>query len=585
MTQAPKFRVWAPKAKSVSIAIGAHLRSAEAEPGGWYSTELLPDGADYFVRLDGRDRPDPRSRFQPAGVHGPSRFVVDRFAWQDQAFRAPPLSAAVLYELHVGTFTPEGTLAAAAHKLPHLVELGVTHVELMPLASFPGRRGWGYDGVALWATQPAYGTPEDVKRFVASCHAHGLAVLLDVVYNHLGPDGNYLAEFGPYFSARYKTPWGAALNLDEAGSDEVRQFFVDNARMWIEEYHFDGLRLDAVHELYDASARHLLQELSEAVHALEPVLGKPLCVIAESDQNDPRLTRAVEAGGYGLDAQWSDDFHHALHAALSGEQSGYYADFGRLEHIARALTDGFVYAGHYSTSRRRRHGRPLGDASGHRLLGYLQNHDQVGNRARGERIGHLVSEGRARIGAALVLTSAFVPLLFQGEEWGASAPFLYFTDHQNAELAEAVRCGRHDEFAQFGWDPKQIPDPQAEATFRRSQLDWSELERAPFKQRLAFYRALIALRKRTPDLLDGRRDRVQVSFDEAARWLRVQRGAATVLANLGERRLELPRPAGELAISFPERTQASPAPERTPFLLEPESCYIFVAGALKAADA
>ena len=578
MTNGPKFRVWAPKAREVSIAIGEHLRTGHKEPGGWFSSELLPDGCDYFVRVDGCDLPDPRSRHQPKGVSGPSRYVVSPFDWQDQRFRAPPLSAAVIYELHLGTFTREGTLAAAAARLPYLVELGVTHVELMPLATYPGRWGWGYDGVALFAPHPAYGTPDDVKRFVASCHAHGLAVLLDVVYNHLGPDGNYLGEFGPYFTDRYHTPWGAAVNLDGAGSDEVRRFFIDNARMWLEEYHFDGLRLDAVHALFDESARHLLQDIAEAVRALEPMLGKPLCVIAESDQNDPRITRAPELGGYGLSAQWSDDFHHALHAALTGETSGYYADFGRIEQIARALSDGFVYAGDYSPFRQRRHGQPLGDASGHRLLGYLQNHDQVGNRARGERIGHLVSEGRARIGAALVLMSPYVPMLFQGEEWGASAPFQYFTDHQNPELAQAVQRGRREEFAQFGWDPAQVPDPQAEATFRRSQLDWSELTRSPYKERLGFYRALIGLRKRTPDLLDGRRDRVHVSFDEDARWLRMQRGSVTLLANLSERRLELPRPQGTLAI----RSCEMGARDQSAFVLEPESCYIFVAGAPNA---
>jgi maltooligosyltrehalose trehalohydrolase len=580
MTQSPKFRVWAPKAREVSIAIAEHQRAARKEPGGYWSTESLPDGCDYFVRLDGRNLPDPRSRFQPAGVSGPSRYVADRFAWQDQGFRAPPLSAAVIYELHLGTFTKEGTFAAAAQRLAYLVELGVTHVELMPLATFPGRWGWGYDGVALFAPHPAYGTPEDVKRFVASCHAHGLAVLLDVVYNHLGPDGNHLGEFGPYFTERYRTPWGSAVNLDDAGCDEVRQFFIDNARMWIEEYHFDGLRLDAVHALYDESARHLLQDIAEGVHALEPVLGKPLCVIAESDQNDPRLTRAPELGGYGVDAQWSDDFHHALHAVLTGEQSGYYADFGRIEQIARALTQGFVYAGEHSPFRQRRHGQPLRDAPGQRLLGYLQNHDQIGNRARGERIGHMVSEGRARIGAALVLMSPFVPMLFQGEEWGASAPFQYFTDHQNAELADAVRRGRREEFAHFGWDPAQIPDPQAETTFRNSQLDWSELTRSPFRERLGFYRSLIALRKRTPDLLDGRRERVEVSFDESARWLRVQRGSVTLVANLSDRRQELPRPVGALEISSCDQGTR----DQSPFVLEPESCYIFVAGAPSASD-
>ncbi|HET8935243.1 MAG TPA: malto-oligosyltrehalose trehalohydrolase, partial [Polyangiales bacterium] len=423
---ASKFRIWAPRAKELALVVDGKARPCTAEPGGYFSADAPADGADYFVRIDGRDLPDPRSRFQPHGVSGASRQVASDFAWKDGSFRALPLSAAVIYELHLGTFTREGTLAAAAKRLPELVDLGVTHVELMPLATFPGRWGWGYDGVALFAPHPTYGDPDDVKRFVESCHAHGLAVLIDVVYNHLGPDGNYLGDFGHYFTTRYQTPWGAAINLDGAHSDEVRRFFIDNACMWIEEYHFDGLRLDAVHALCDESALHLLQELNSAVHALEPKLGKPLVVIAESDQNNPRLIKPVELGGYGLDAQWSDDFHHALHAVLTRETNGYYADFGRIEHIARALTHGFVYGGEYSPFRERRHGQALGEISGHKLLGYLQNHDQIGNRARGERISQLTSEGLLRIGAALVFVSPFVPMLFQGEEWGASAPFQYF---------------------------------------------------------------------------------------------------------------------------------------------------------------
>ncbi|MEY4581535.1 MAG: hypothetical protein RL701_6238 [Pseudomonadota bacterium] len=573
-----KFRVWAPHAREASVVIGEHLRTCTPEPGGYFSTELLPDGADYFVRLDGHDYPDPRSRFQPRGIAGPSRWVPDAFDWEDQQFRALPLSAAVIYELHIGTFTSEGTLVAAMEKekLDHLVALGVTHVELMPLNTFPGRWGWGYDGVNLFAPHPHYGTPDDLKRFVARCHARGLAVLIDVVYNHLGPDGNQLPQFGPYFTNKYQTPWGSAVNLDGPGSDEVRRFFIDNACMWLEQYHFDGLRLDAVHALCDESAQHLLQELSAAVHALEPSLGKPLCVIAESDQNDPRLVTNPELGGFGMDAQWSDDLHHALHAVLTNETKGYYSDFGRIEHIARALTQGFVYAGQYSEFRQRKHGRDLGEISGHRLLAYLQNHDQVGNRARGERIGHLTSEGLARIGAALVFISPFVPMLFQGEEWGASTPFQYFTDHQNPELAEAVRRGRREEFRAFGGEPNQVPDPQAEATFRASQLDWNELDRKTHHDQLEFYKALTTLRRNNPDLLDGRRDQVQVSFDEDARWLRVQRGAVTLLANLGRELRELPRPAGKLELSQPRLAPPHSVTHSGSFVLEPESCYIFV---------
>jgi maltooligosyltrehalose trehalohydrolase len=571
-----KLRFWAPRAKQLAIVVNGTATPASAEPNGYFSVAAPAEGADYLVRLDGRDMPDPRSRFQPNGVSGPSRFVPTRFDWNDQSFRALPLSAAVIYELHLGTFTPEGTLAAAAERLPELVELGVTHVELMPLNSFPGRWGWGYDGVALFAPHAPYGTPDDVKRFVARCHALGLAVLLDVVYNHLGPDGNYLGEYGHYFTSRYATPWGSALNLDGPHSDEVRRFFIDNACMWIEEYHFDGLRLDAVHALLDESALHVLQELSAAVHALEPKLGRPLVVIAESDQNDPRLTRAPELGGYGLDAQWSDDLHHALHAVLTGETNGYYADFGRIEHIARALTDGFVYAGEYSPFRERRHGQPFGNGSGHKLLGYLQTHDQVGNRARGERIGQLTSEGLSRIGAALVFVSPYVPMLFQGEEWGASAPFQYFTDHQNPELAEAVRKGRREEFRQFGWDPEQVPDPQAEATFRRSQLDWSERERSPHRERLAFYRALVQLRRQTPELLDGRRDLARVTFDERERWLRVQRGRVCLIVNFGQNPVDVPAPAGALVLSFPEQPPLRVGERIT---LEHESCYVYLGAA------
>jgi len=570
------FRVWAPHVRELAIVTGTDVKSARTESGGFFSTAPLhPDNPDYYLRIDGRERPDPRSRSQPQGVTGPSRWLDESgaaFEWQDQHFRALPLSAAVLYELHVGTFTSEGTFAAASERLPHLVELGVTHVELMPLHTFPGDFGWGYDGVLLFAPYARYGTPEDLKRFVASCHAHGIAVIQDVVYNHLGPSGNYLSEFGPYFTERYKTPWGAAVNLDGPHSDEVRRFFIDNACMWLTDYHMDGLRLDAVHALHDESALHFLQELTQAVHGLIPEVGRPLVVIAESDSNDPRLVRPTQAGGYGLDAQWSDDFHHALHSVLTGEANGYYADFGQLAHIARALTDGWVYSGQHSSFRQRRHGLSLGDTSSHKLISYLQNHDQVGNRARGERIGHLVSEGLARIGAALLFTSPFVPQLFQGEEWGASSPFLYFADHREPDLADAVRRGRQEEFRAFGFQQHEIPDPCAEHTYRKSQLDWSELERSTHRERWEFYRALVALRRSSPDLLDGRRDRVRVEFDEDAKWLRLVRGAITLLANLGPTTQTLPRPEGELVLSYPP---LAATPGADTLQVPAESVYVF----------
>jgi maltooligosyltrehalose trehalohydrolase len=503
----------------------------------------LEPGHDYAFALDGGPAlPDPRSRWQPEGVHGPSRVLdPDWFTWSDAGWQAPPLASGVVYELHVGTFTPEGTFQAVIDRLDHLLELGITHLELMPVAELPGRRGWGYDGVDLYAPHHAFGGPDGLKRLVDACHRRGLAVLLDVVYNHLGPDGNYLARFGPFFTDRFSTPWGAAVNLDGPGSDQVRRFFIDNALMWLRDYHVDGLRIDAVHAFYDRSAMHFLEQLADEVHALGSHLGRHLVLIGESNLNDPRVVRRPEVGGYGLDAQWNEDFHHALHAVLTGERDGYYQDFGRLADLARALTRGFTLDGVYSRYRQRTFGRPATDLPGERLLGFLQNHDQVGNRAQGDRIGHMVDPGAARIGAALVLTAPFVPMLFQGEEWGASSPFLYFTDHQDPDLAEAVRRGRRQELAAFGWAPEDVPDPQAASTFERSVLRWDEREQEPHRSMLAWYRELIRLRRRLPELGAGRTDQVQVDADEAEGWLVMRRGAVCVLCNLARepRRLAL----------------------------------------------
>jgi maltooligosyltrehalose trehalohydrolase len=498
--------------------------------------EDLPTGTDYAYSLDGSPpRPDPRSCWQPAGVHGSSRVVAPPGAGSvAEAWRGFHLPSAVLYELHVGTFTPDGTLDGAVDRLHHLVELGVTAVSLMPVNAFPGRHGWGYDGVGLFAVQEAYGGPEGLLRFVDACHSRGLGVILDVVYNHLGPSGNHLGEFGPYFTERHATPWGPAVNLDDRGSDEVRRFVLDNALMWLRDYGLDGLRLDAVHAIVDTSAVHILEDLAAEVEVLAARLGRPLWLIAESDLNDPRLLWSRERGGYGLHAQWSDDFHHALHAALTGETDGYYADFGPLEAIASALRHGYVYAGHHSPYRERRHGRPTTGLSGHRFLGYLQNHDQVGNRARGERIGHLAGPELQKVGAALVLTAPFIPMLFQGEEWSASSPFQYFTDHEDEELADAVREGRRAEFTAFGWDPADVPDPQDPETFRRSKLVWSERSGPPHSGMEAWYRDLIAFRRQWPELLDGRMDAVHVTVDEQARTLVVQRGRVVVCCNLGD---------------------------------------------------
>jgi maltooligosyltrehalose trehalohydrolase len=445
-----------------------------------------------------------------------------------------------MYELHVGTFTSAGTFEGAIERLDYLRDLGITHVELMPVVEFPGRRGWGYDGVDLWAPHHAYGGPAGLKRLVDACHARGLAVVLDVVYNHLGPTGNYLGRFGPYFTDRYRTPWGEAINFDGPGSDEVRRFVCDNARMWCRDYHVDGLRIDAVHAIVDTSAVHVLEQLAEEVHALAGELGRRLLVIAESDLNDPRVIRGREAGGYGLDAQWADDVHHALHTVLTGERDGYYADFGELADLAKALERAFVYDGRYSSVRRRRHGRAPVGVPGHRFVVSLQNHDQVGNRARGERLGHLVGVERLKVGAALLLTAPFVPLLFQGEEWAASTPFQYFTDHEDPNLARAAREGRQREFAAFGWKPEDIPDPQAPETFARSTLDWSELGEEPHASVLDWYRQLIRLRRAVPWLRDGRLDQTRVRFDEAAQWLALDRGPLTVACNLGIQRARVP---------------------------------------------
>jgi maltooligosyltrehalose trehalohydrolase len=394
-------------------------------------------------------------------------------------------------------------------------------------------------------------------------------VILDVVYNHLGPDGNYLGRFGPYFTDRYHTPWGEAVNLDGPGSDEVRRFLCDNARMWLGDYHIDGLRLDAIHAIFDSSATHFLEQLADEVAALGAATGRPLVLIAESDRNDPRVVRARETGGLGIDAQWSDDFHHALHSALTGERTGYYEDFGGIADVARALTGAYVYDGRHSPHRGRVHGRPAAGVSGHRFLGYLQTHDQIGNRARGERIGHLIGARLARAAAALVLTAPFPPQLFQGEEWGASAPFQYFTDHTAPELAEAIRQGRRREFAAFGWKPEDIPDPQDEATFARSRLDWEERGREPHARTLEWYRELIRFRRTTPDLLDGRMDRVAVAFDEEG-WIRVTRGRVTVVANLGPQPVTLSRPLGR-----PVLASEPPSEDAELVTMVPESAVIW----------
>jgi maltooligosyltrehalose trehalohydrolase len=542
-----------------------------ASPGWWRAeAPSLRNGTDYGFSLDGGPLlPDPRSAWQPSGHEGLSRtYDHAEFVWTDRGWRGGPLHGSVIYELHVGTFTPEGTFDAATDRLGHLAGLGVDVIELMPVATFPGRHGWGYDGINLSSVHEPYGGPDGLKRFVNACHARRLAVVLDVVYNHVGV-GNRLGSFGPYFTTAHVTPWGPAVNLDQPGSDEVRDFMISNALMWLRDYHLDGLRLDAVHALEDRRALHFLEELAAEVQALAALLNRELVLIAESDANDPRLVTSREAGGYGLTAQWSDDFHHAVHAAITGERQGYYCDFGSLAALAKTLTRVFFHDGVWSKFRGLTHGRQVDvfRVPAHRFLGYLQDHDQVGNRATGDRIATGLSPALAKVGAGLVLTAPYTPMLFMGEEWGATTPWQYFTDHTDPGLATAVAKGRRAEFGAHGWGPADVPDPQDPATFLRSRLDWSEPSRAPHMDLLGWYRELIALRRARPELTDPRLGRVAVDFDETQRWLVIRRGRLRIVVNLADdtRQVPLDRPAaGVLAASVPgvvaaEATAAMPA--------------------------
>jgi maltooligosyltrehalose trehalohydrolase len=533
--------VWAPRAASVDLVLPEERRPmTRGEDGHWHvAVEVAADTA-YAFSIDGGDpRPDPRGLRLPDGPHGWSRlFDPDEFAWTDTRWAGVELEGAVIYELHVGTFTPEGTLDAATGRLDHLVDLGVTLVELMPLAPFPGSHGWGYDGIAPYAVHEVYGGPAALQRFVDAAHARGLGVCLDVVYNHLGPDGNRLGEFGPYLTDHHQTPWGAALNLDDADSEPVRRWVLDNVRQWFRDFHVDALRLDAVHELHDDRAVHLLEEMSREVDELAVREGRRMWLIAESDRNDPRTVtprgRGDAVGGLGIHAQWADDVHHALHVVLTGETQGYYADFADPGALAKVLRSPFFHDGTWSSFRRRRHGRPVDAASvpGWRFVASLQTHDQVGNRATGDRISASLSPGLLACGAALLLTSPWTPMLFMGEEWGARTPWQYFTDHTDPDLGDAVRQGRRAEFAEHGWDRDDVPDPQDPATFERSKLDWSELSREDHARLFRWYRDLIRLRRERRDLSDPHLDQVRVEHDPERGLLGIQRGQHQVLVNL-----------------------------------------------------
>lgn len=496
-----KFVLWAPHARQASVhLLGAGERVVEMEKGerGYHFAivRTVDAGTRYMYQLEGsRELPDPASRFQPEGVHGPSQLVDTRaFEWTEGDWKGVELEDTIFYELHVGTYTAEGTFDALIGHLGDLTSLGVTTIELMPVAQFPGGRNWGYDGVFPFAPQSTYGGPEGLQRLVSAAHAHGLAVALDVVYNHLGPEGNYLGAYGPYFTDRYRTPWGDAINYDGAGSDEVRQFFRENALYWLEQYHFDALRLDAIHGIFDFSALPFLAELKSSVAELSERLDRRIQLIAESDLNDARVIARRERGGYEIDAQWSDDFHHSVHTLLTKERNGYYQDFGRVWHLAETLKRGWCYTGQYSQYRQRRHGNsPEGISSSHFVV-FNQNHDQVGNRAAGERLSSLVDFESFKLAAGITVLSPYVPLLFMGEEYGEKAPFEYFISHLDPGLVEAVRRGRREEFAGFGWQDL-VPDPQDEAPFGGSKLQHCLKEKDPHAVLLRFYKELIRMRK------------------------------------------------------------------------------------------
>ena len=530
-------RVWAPNADRVEVELATGREPLQRRGQWWQYHRALVHGEDYAFVLDGEGPfPDPRSPWQPHGVHGASRhFDAARFAFTDSAWAGRDARGAIIYELHIGTFTTEGTLASAARRLPELVALGAQMVQLMPVAAFEGERGWGYDGVDWYAVHRAYGGPEALQAFVNTAHRLGLAVSLDVVYNHLGPSGNYLARFGPYFTDEHHTPWGQAVNLDRPGSIEVRAFIIENALRWLQDFHLDALRLDAVHALIDDSPTHLLAELADQVGDLSTQLGRPLSLIAESDLNDAVMVTPTRSGGLGMTAQWADDVHHAVHAFLTGERHGYYVDFGSAQTVAKAMTDVFIHDGRYSTFRGRHWGAPVPSGTdGHRFVVSTTTHDQVGNRGLGDRPAAALSDAQLAVSAALLLCGPYTPMLFMGEEWAASTPWQYFTDHTDPELAAAVRAGREREFAEHGWQQiygradVQVPDPQDPATMADSTLRWEEADTGRHALIRGFYRQLIALRAQEPELYTGDRGATRVADGPEGTWLVLTRGTVHV---------------------------------------------------------
>jgi maltooligosyltrehalose trehalohydrolase len=547
-----EFRVWAPKHDRVELHILAPRDQRvplAKDASGYHSVvvEQCAEGTRYKYVINGEERPDPASRFQPEGVHGPSEVAGSDFEWNDREWTGIALQDYVVYELHVGTFTEEGTFDAVIGKLDDLKALGITAVELLPIAQFPGERNWGYDGTYANAAQASYGGPRVLKRLVDACHARGMAIVLDVVYNHLGPEGNYLSEFGPYFTDRYKTPWGLALNFDGPRSDDVRWYFIQSALQWLDEFHFDGLRVDAVHAIVDHSAEPFLQDLCDAVHKRAEKLGRKIYAIAESDLNDPRVITPKSEFGLGFDAQWADDFHHTMHTLLTGEQDGYYEGFPpKATNLARVFSTGYLYTGQHSTYRGRKYGLDPKTKDGAQFVISMQNHDQVGNRAMGDRLAALVSPEKVRLAAAATILAPFVPMLFMGEEYGETAPFQYFTSHSDEALIEAVRKGRREEFDDFVWQGEP-PDPHDEETFRRSRLNWSLREREEHASLLELYRTLLALRRDTPALRKLDLSAVETQADDEHNVLFMRRGNVLLAFNFSDAEYTAPLPFGEAA--------------------------------------
>ncbi|MDK1359709.1 malto-oligosyltrehalose trehalohydrolase [Arthrobacter sp. zg-Y1219] len=558
------FEVWAPKAGTMTLlADGRHLSMTRGENGWWHAQHAeLTEDIDYGYLINDAETPvpDPRSRRQPEGVHALSRtFDPDLYQWHDAGWVSPGLDGSAIYEMHVGTFTPEGTLDAAIGRLDYLVDLGVRFVELLPVNAFNGTHNWGYDGVLWYAVQETYGGPEAYQRFVDAAHQAGLGVIQDVVYNHLGPSGNYLPMFGPYLTEGKSNTWGDSVNLDGPLSDAVREYIVDNVLMWFRDYHVDGLRLDAVHALHDERAVHILEEMAAATDECAEALGKPLFLIAESDLNNPRLITPRNVNGYGLAGQWSDDFHHAAHTNLTGENGGYYEDFDSVGALAKVLQEGFFHNGTFSTFRERAHGRPLDKetVTARQLVTAIQNHDQIGNRAAGDRLSATLGYEQLALGAVLSLASPFTPMLFMGEEFGASTPWQFFTSHPEPELGKATAEGRLKEFERMGWDPATVPNPQDPTTFTNSKLDWSEAEEGDHGRLLDLYRRLLKLRRETPDLMDPDLRNVRVDYDEEERWLVMQRGSTAVALNFADTPREAPLP-----FTAPAKVLLETAPSR-----------------------